>query len=333
MNEENQETQEDIKEEESEESSVKGFLKVSMREGRNRTPENLLCMKLYQAQRADKLKRVMLVAEAAWNAQELYGDKIKIDSEKVDVLYQVASGFAEAKQAKYSPDGYITYMHYSIAWPFHIDLESFAVFLKPWLKAVPDYWEKFTGNHRDFFSVESVFSCPYCNAELSKLKYIGRPSESRKRFRTSYKKTEITYNETKLDSSLLCSHTSASLITYSFVCSECNKRLILSQHETKGEKDQDHVEHEREKWRDVKHVLVETHSELKDEDLSYCLDVITDWLTIVGFHSFKNQFLAWANIEVSKLEMQISQNINQATWNEFFKTAAEKESNVENEQH
>ena len=329
MSEKNKEPQENenTNEEEKESNSVKGFLQVSMRDGRNRTPENLLCMKLYQAQRADKLKRVMLIAEAAWNAQELYGDKVKVDSEKVDALFQVASAFAEAREMKYSPDGFRTYLRCAIPWPFHIDVDSYKIFFKPWLRAIPNYWDKFAGSHRDFYSVESTFSCPYCKAELLKLKYIGRPSDNIKQFRASYKKTEIAYKATKLDDSIFSSYReeAASLITYSLNCPECRKLLILSQQETKGEKDEDYYAQAKEKWKDVKYVILETHSELKDEQIACCLNVITDWLTITGFHSFKNQFLAWANIEASKLEMKISQNINQNTWNEFFKTQRENE--------
>jgi sarcosine oxidase delta subunit len=337
MSEKNKEPQENenTNEEEKESNSVKGFLQVSMRDGRNRTPENLLCMKLYQAQRADKQKRIMLIAEAAWNAQELYGDKVKVDSEKVDALFQVASAFAEAREMKYSPDGFHVYLRCAIPWPFHIDIDNYKVFFKPWLTTIPDYWDKFTGSHRDFYSVESKFSCPYCEAELLNLKYIGRSADSIKRFKKSYEKTEIAYKKVKLDDTYLTmySRETASLITYSLHCPKCGKLLILSQYETKGEKDEDYEARAKEQWKDVKYVRIETRSELKDEEISCCLNVITNWLTVTGFHSLKNQFLAWANIAASKLEMRISRNINQNTWNEFFKTQRDNEKEGDNSEY
>jgi len=103
--------------------SLESFTVRSLRGKRRGAFQDLLALQLYRAQRADPLKKVLIVSEAVMYA----GDKanVSIDSETLELMFLVSQSLSNVS----FEDGV-----YSIPWAFSETEENYKKFIKPWIK-------------------------------------------------------------------------------------------------------------------------------------------------------------------------------------------------------
>jgi hypothetical protein len=321
-------------------SSVSKFLQVSMREGRIRTPENLVLAKLWRAGAANKLTRVISLVEAAWNAELVWPDKFKPDAEQLNILHNVAHSLSETRPSKISFNGYRYENRYSIPWAFSESAENFEKYIKPWLTGIPQYYTNLVFNIEDYREYKTRFLCPYCNAELLTFSEKDKTAED---FLENYEQTEIKTSPRKLANPkklerckferILDSYggfydmpTSSVLNTTHCKCPKCEKVILIEQWTEQGTfpTDPERVEKLKRLTAEYKWLKIEHVNQLPESVRISHFYSVAKALTLTGFLTLKNQFIAWSNPIVSKLEMLISQHIPKKMWNEFFKKQEEE---------
>jgi len=126
---EKSESEQDI-EEENEELSDMEFIQSVIRAPRQGTYEQFLCQLLAQSVICtDPLKHIKIVAETALTVKEDERDKLKIDYERIQVLYVVANAFLNSAERKnpYFSDNIV-----SLSWGFFPSEENFKKYIVPW---------------------------------------------------------------------------------------------------------------------------------------------------------------------------------------------------------
>jgi uncharacterized protein YbaR (Trm112 family) len=321
-------TEKNENEEEGSRDNLGRFLQISRRDGKTKSPENLILMKLFQAQSSDKLTRVQKIVEAGWDGKELWKEKLNVDLDLLDVLYAVASDLKDTtpekivEQHQKFPHNYYYYFRYCIAWAFPRSMPNFDKYIEPWLTKTPVHYVNKIMNPEDSRVYTTRFLCPYCKEELLVLKHEGNSTRKTvSDFISSYKKTLIQKFEYVIDFRYTRYPRPTKATIQYIKCPKCKEEIILTEKREKGSNEPDpekiaHWEKHLEKFKWI--TREETNTLPREMEVAYFWDVCTV-LNKQGFQQLKNMFLRWANPQVSKLEIQIAQHINPTLWNEFFK--------------
>lgn len=171
-------------------SNAQRFLQISGREGRNSTPESLICAKLWRAGSSDKLTRVLCIVECAWNALTLWPDKFKPDPKLIESLYNVTSALSAAKPSKNTLDGYHIFNYQPIPWSFNKSNENFDKFINPWLSSIPNYYSGLVSDIEPYREYYTRFLCPYCKTELGHFQH-GKGNMTVASFLEKYEKKKL----------------------------------------------------------------------------------------------------------------------------------------------
>jgi hypothetical protein len=311
-----------------------------MRDGKAKSPENLILMKLFHAQTSDKLTRVQKIVEDCWDGKELWKHKFEVDSDLLDALYTVASDLKDitpekvVEQYQKFPHNYYYYFRCCISWTFSRSIPNFEKYIQPWLVKTPTHYINKIMDPESFRVYTTRFLCPYCQEELLVFKHKGNDNNKTvSDFISSFKKAKIKKFEYVIDFRYPGTSTKAK-IEY-IERPKCKEEILLTDKREKGSREPD--PEKIAKWEkhleQFKWITREETSQLPREmEVASFWDVCTV-LSPHGFQQLKNMFLRWANPQVSKLEIQIAQHINPALWNDFYKNQKRsKEENGSNEQ-
>lgn len=304
--------QEDVKQE----SNFQNFISSARREGKNNTPENLICAKLWKAQSAKKLTRINLIAETCYDGLEVWSDKLAdLDLSLIDLLSKVSDSLSNINKILFSHNGWYALYAYSVPWCFPRDLESYVSMIKPWQSiAVFEHYNKNIPDMEELKIDYVKFSCCFCQNEILTIEVLENKSTI-ELFKTNYegeiKKRNITFQD----------YSVPSIALEYIVCPKCQKNVCLTKGKAEGG---DNIELRKQleiSLDESKKIrLIETHhfKQIPIQNQSDHFWKTTKQLSLSGSNVLVGLFTSWANPLVSRLEMKISQNISKSTWDTYF---------------
>lgn len=127
-----------------EENQFKGFVSTALRPHRKRILDTSIAQHLALSVSAKPLKNIYHITQAALKLTPEQAEKVKVDSEELDVVRKVNLAFQTALKEKvehqipitqyYSDRYFVSY--YSIFWGFQETVENYTKFIEPWRRKI-----------------------------------------------------------------------------------------------------------------------------------------------------------------------------------------------------
>lgn len=331
------------------------FMSTAIRGPKDRTSEELLCMKLYAANRtSDPLQRVRFICEAAWFSK----DRTKspgIDFSTVDWLYQVAVALTSVEKDQvvtsyWQGRPYQWIWRYPIPWPFQPTRENFARYIMPWYRELPKCWGQYVTPLNSFRVYKTKVSCSGCGElfldltrtsneqckDLVKEKFRDKikvktlPGISKKTYKAyQHSKYEDEEDEWESESEDYLFFKMPYIQVGFFECPKCGKPVVLATRRLEGDYpscDPEIVKNLEDRLEaKATRLNIEDYDYLKEEWLHRIFFEASEWPTREGYKEIRNQFIAYADPVITELEAKLAGMVSPQTFAEFFKKTREEE--------
>lgn len=320
------------------------FATTSLRGPKQSTREQLLCAKLWRANKSFPLRRISAICEASFYAKQM-SPKIDLDMDLVDTVYKVALSLTTTKPQK-TLYGYEIVRLHPVPWGFLKSKENFERFIKPWLQEY-NYFSQFVPAIEDLRENRTRVSCSHCGGVLLDLAEEEKPKIKEtleEKFKDQIKnKRELlidaaTYKYRRRLMRPLTGEVIAPemlrimrgwhppyKVTYFFPCPKCGGHIILKtqrkadtfwKHEDRTKEGVDNA---------IRDIQVSDYSCVVESRRWQLFFAASRYLSQDGYYNLVNSFVAWANPQVTRIEEEITGLVSEKTFDEFLKTTQQKE--------